>query len=547
VSSRHTLPIPGARRLELDVLPTPDAIAVLTQATTTANPDDTRTTTEPEAAAELARLCGGLPLALRIIAELLADQPDQPVAAMVANLSAERNRLGELAYGDSIAVRAAFDASYRHLPTDQARLFRLMSLNPGPHIALDAAAALIETDETTTRHLLNALRRAHLILPGYRMHDLLHLYANEHCTEDERAPAIDRLLRHYLDAASAAGAHIDPEVPANDRASRFADQTQALTWLDAQRPNLIASVALAAETGHDDVARDIPLQLLVYVGLRQHSTDWMITYEYALAAARRLGDRRKEAVCLNMVGTGHNMAKRFDEAEECFLLAGDLCRELGDRYGQAGALDNLGRVLVGRGRYADAIDSHRQALELYRELGDRYGEALALATLGNSHKHSGQLAEALECYQQAVSYFAEIGNARNHGLLLSGIALLRNQQGELDAAETAWLESIPLLRASGHQHILALTLNNLGNNYAHQARFDEAERFLRTATALCQEIGDHLGEGRVTADLGGAFVHAGRVPEALECFQRSIAIFQKIQATDAIEFVRRIIAKLTER
>jgi hypothetical protein len=54
--------------------------AVLALALRATNPDDSRITDEPAAVAELARLCGHLPLALRIIAELLADQPERPVS-----------------------------------------------------------------------------------------------------------------------------------------------------------------------------------------------------------------------------------------------------------------------------------------------------------------------------------------------------------------------------------------------------------------------------------------------------------------------------------
>lgn len=147
VTSRNNLPIPGARRVDVDVLLSVDAQAVLALALRATNPDDSRITDEPAAAAELARLCGHLPLALRIIAELLADQPERPVSDLVQTLSAAQDRLSELAYGDSVAVRSAFDASYQHLSDDQRRVFRLLGLNPGPHVSLAAATALTGAPE----------------------------------------------------------------------------------------------------------------------------------------------------------------------------------------------------------------------------------------------------------------------------------------------------------------------------------------------------------------------------------------------------------------
>ncbi|MGX7826092.1 NB-ARC domain-containing protein [Actinokineospora sp. 24-640] len=159
VTSRHILPVPYARRIEVTVLPPDDSVAVLTDALRAAGDaiiDD------PAVAAELAALCGHLPLALRITAELLADQPES-AGELVGILRDTRSRLGELAYGDSAAVRAAFDASYQRLPADQARLFRLLSVHPGPHVSRAAASALVAEPVDVTRRLLDGLRRAHLI------------------------------------------------------------------------------------------------------------------------------------------------------------------------------------------------------------------------------------------------------------------------------------------------------------------------------------------------------------------------------------------------
>ena len=181
-------------------------MAVVDRALRDADPGDERITQNMMPAYQLVKLCGCLPLALRIVAELLADEPEQSIKGMVEILSDTRGRLGEIAYGDSLAVRSAFDASYQRLPYDQQRLFRLLSLNAGPHFEQRAATALADTPESVTRQALAALRRSHLIQPApsqacYRFHDLLRLYAVERCTQDdplpERDAAVGRLLDYY--------------------------------------------------------------------------------------------------------------------------------------------------------------------------------------------------------------------------------------------------------------------------------------------------------------------------------------------------------------
>jgi len=67
------------RRLQVDAL-TPDlAIELLG----TRRPGDPRLGADPAAAAELARLCGHVPLVLQIIAVLMADDPARPVAELI--------------------------------------------------------------------------------------------------------------------------------------------------------------------------------------------------------------------------------------------------------------------------------------------------------------------------------------------------------------------------------------------------------------------------------------------------------------------------------
>ncbi|MEH0975356.1 hypothetical protein V6U77_29975, partial [Micromonospora sp. CPCC 205546] len=112
------------------------------------------------------------------------------------------------------AVRAAFDLSYHHLNDRQARLFRLLPLNPGPDIATTAAARLTNLTEHEAARLLADLHRAHLISEPvserWNLHDLLRLYAAEQQIGDtggqktEIARARQRLYGYYTDTAAAA-------------------------------------------------------------------------------------------------------------------------------------------------------------------------------------------------------------------------------------------------------------------------------------------------------------------------------------------------------
>ncbi|WP_333767836.1 AfsR/SARP family transcriptional regulator [Streptomyces sp. IBSBF 2435] len=156
-----------------------------------------------KATACLVALCGGLPLALRIVADGLAANPSVPLTALVEQYAAEHGRLDRLTVKDDAAasMRSVFEGSYQALPADAARMFRHLGLYSGP-FTVRIAAALAETDWDTTRRLLSLLAANHLLEeePGhrYRFHSLIGIYAAE-CAEREplarRQEALNRLLR----------------------------------------------------------------------------------------------------------------------------------------------------------------------------------------------------------------------------------------------------------------------------------------------------------------------------------------------------------------
>ena len=147
---------------------------------------------EPGAVAELARLCGRLPLALAVAAARAAARPAMPLTAVAAELAGTASWLEALQTGDPVTdVRTVFSWSCQHLGPDPARLFRLLGVHPGPDITAPAAAALLGTGPDRARAALDALAMANLAaehVPGrYGLHDLLRAYAAEQAAGHEPA------------------------------------------------------------------------------------------------------------------------------------------------------------------------------------------------------------------------------------------------------------------------------------------------------------------------------------------------------------------------
>lgn len=121
VTSRHSLASPTfpARLIDLGELAPDQAADLISGALLHARGHDPRPGSERAALEAMAEHCGHLPLALQIASALLIADPGLPVATLAADLSDIRTRIRLLSYdtgdGQSLAVRPAFDLSYRRL------------------------------------------------------------------------------------------------------------------------------------------------------------------------------------------------------------------------------------------------------------------------------------------------------------------------------------------------------------------------------------------------------------------------------------------------
>ena len=177
---RRLAGFPGARIMDLGGLDETDALALLGQII-----GHRRLSEEPGPAADLVRLCAGLPLALRIAGARLAARPHWRLATLARRLADDRRRLDELVYGD-LSVRATISASYAGLPPRAREMLRRLAGLDTPEVPLRAAAALLHGPRACAEELCDALVDARLLQvrdglsgPRYRLPDLVRAYARD--------------------------------------------------------------------------------------------------------------------------------------------------------------------------------------------------------------------------------------------------------------------------------------------------------------------------------------------------------------------------------
>jgi DNA-binding SARP family transcriptional activator len=442
VTSRDTLAglvaRDGVTRLDLDLLPQQDAVALLRTLI------GARADAKP-GAAELASQCCRLPLALRVAAGLAASRPAVSLAALVSELADLRTRLDLLEVGGDprTGVRAVFSWSYRHLGAEDARAFRLLGLHPGPDLEPYAAAALTGATVEQARRALDTLVRAHLIQPAapgrYTMHDLLRGYAREFTSSpdsgDEPQAALTRLFDHYLHTAATAmdilfpaERHLRPRIPRPSApVPPLADSAATRDWLDSERAALVAAAGHAAGHGWPGHAIRLAAILSRYLRNGGHLPEALTIFGHALGAARRTGDRIAEATALSLTGNVDRQQSRLQQATDRHRQALALFRAAGDRAGEARALGNLGLAETALGRYEHAARHQQEAFAIFRDIGDRFGEARALGNLGLARQQQGRYQEAAGYHRQALDLSHEIGDREGEAwaLVRLGVVDLR--------------------------------------------------------------------------------------------------------------------------
>ena len=391
----------AARPVPLGHLPPAASTALLTTVL-----GETRVAAEPAAAARLAGLCDGLPLALRVTAARLAERPGRSLGAMVGELACEQGRLALLDVED-IGVSAALRLTVQQLPDSAARAFRALGLHTGSDLDHFAAAALTGTTPARASADLERLAAAHLLteaVPGrWTPHDLVRLYARGLAAQAD-PEGLRRLLDHYLYTGLAADAAAEPgsqpcyALPADARRPaaipEFEGRTAALDWYAAERPALEGAVAAAAALGLHDRAWRLALMAWPLMLMRLQD-GWTPLLEAGLASADAVGDPDAQSRTRALLGWILHEEGRHDEALVHLEKAPALAALAGDPVSEAIAVVNHAAVLDATGECGRARALMAEAVALADRTGHPSTQVLTLQHLAGHCLRAGEYEEAL--------------------------------------------------------------------------------------------------------------------------------------------------------
>ncbi|MER5756889.1 NB-ARC domain-containing protein [Streptomyces sp. NPDC002088] len=382
---------------------------------------------DAEAGREVVRLCGGLPLALRIAGARLATFPARTVHSIARDLADDHRRLDVLSLGER-SVRAAFLAGYQARPPGQQRALRLLSALDVPDLPVWALSPLLDVDANSAEACLEGLQLAHLVQARrgedgrqrVALHDLARAFSKEQAAmqpADESDSALRRLLGALLSAADVADALLRPAGPRHSGRTSAARHTppgeavagdvrEAVAWFEAERAVLLAAIDHAHARGWWELCWEITDAMSIAL---EHQWRWETSrriHEVALQAAGRLGDAHARAALLRNLGEAlRNGGNDPGEAAACFSEAVALFQLVGDPYGESDALGNLGILQRQQGHLAQAARTLAAARQLFAALPLPRGLAWALREQAVISRHHAHYAQALIQLDEAEALF----------------------------------------------------------------------------------------------------------------------------------------------
>lgn len=423
VTSRQHFTLPGLFAKNLDKLSPEDASKLLLKIAPRIGSQ----------ASEIAKLCGYLPLALRLAASAIAERVSLSVADYIRRLTDAKQRLK--------LIEASLSLSYDLLNAELQKQWAMLAVFPDTFDA-EAAAAIWQVELDAAQDLLDELIKYSLIdwneaITRYSLHDLARLFADSHLSDNERSAVQECHAMHYYYVLG----------KANDLYLKGGEAfMRGLTLFDLEWTNIQTGQSWAEGHASDNnvaalLCSNYPLVGVYLLLLRQHPLERIGWLEKAFASARKLDSRVGEQSILSNLGVAYVSIGEHQHAIKIFEQVLEIARDIKDRSAEGHSLGDLGSTYREMGEPRLAIEYHEQRLAIAQELRDKREEGTALTNLGVSYFDLGERLRAIKFWEQALTIWREIGDLPGESDNLKNISIalytLGNRHQAIICAEDA--------------------------------------------------------------------------------------------------------------
>ena len=299
-------------------------------------------------------------------------------------------------------------------------------------------------------------------------------------------------------------------------------------------------------------------------------------YEKALTIAHEKGDKINKSNWLGGLGNAYRELGEIKKAIEYYEKALAIAHEKGDKINESVLLENIGSVYIDLGEIKKAEKYYEKALALVQEKGDKIREGIYTSAMGESNLIRGEWNSSLKLFHKALEISENIEHSPTQAEILSMIGKLQINSGDWDNARTNFNKSIEMYEKTIPFRISNVLVNlselniseesfddaytnleraydivsksgiepkkinieiNFGRAYLKQyeskgikENISNAKKYFESALKLAEKFERPLSQGIALRELGILYSRDNQKNKSIDDFNKSFAIFQKINA-----------------
>jgi predicted ATPase/DNA-binding SARP family transcriptional activator len=422
-TSRTPLRLSGEHQYRVEPLPLADAVRLFAARAGAVAPAFRRPS---ETADEVAQLClrlDCLPLAIELSAARTRDYaPGELLESVPRSLELAGEGARDLPSRQR-TLRSTIDWSHRLLAPAEQSLFTRLAVFAGGFTAAHAAAVCDAGRDTLAALVAASLVHERAGVEGavrYSMLQIVREYALELLGEEGEVWR-RRHAEHYARIAEALG----DEHPASRSGAAWHE-------LESEHDNFRAALDWSRESGASELQLRMVGALAYFWATSDHLREGDVRIDEALRRADDAPALLRANALVGMARIAHSLGD-YERMRASAQASLELYRELGDERRTAIALNLLGIALSNLGDIDGGIACHEENAAISGRLGDSMRLSSALNNLGYCRLRRGQHEQARSLFEDGLAVCRDIGHRTAESVMLGNlglVALLEQRPGE---------------------------------------------------------------------------------------------------------------------
>lgn len=251
-------------------------------------------------------------------------------------------------------------------------------------------------------------------------------------------------------------------------------------------------------------------------------------YAEALSLTKVLEDRSSECQLLIKLGRAAQRQGMYNESQRLYEEALALSKNLKDESVESQILMQLGNVVRDQGLYKDARGFYQQALSKSKTLDDRIGQKQVLINIGRLTVAQGSYAESLDIFQSALALSRELGDRLGESQILTEMGDVVRKIDNYSEAENFYREALVISLELNDMNSAGGILHSLGTINLEKRDYNQATQLLRQALRIGEELGDKQSSGLRLEELGNLELRRGNYNDAEQFFRKELEVSQSL-------------------